>query len=787
MVDAPSKAVSSSPSYDQLETINQLRLQVDTEKEENRLIKEQLEQLKSETKEQISTLQDELEKAADKLKKKQESYMQLHGEKEKLFKETSTQIKDLQESQERDQKRHAEQMSKLQQQIERSKLEVESQHASSERYTEELQQKLEELQREMNKATVAANQQMNEQAVKYVAEIDALRDKLSKAMRDKEDVDTQLQDARKAANDAVSEMQAAQAKRDEQITAVQEINKVAEKRKSLLDELAIKYQKEYDSHRQNVAKMEEKHREEIQRLQEQLEGQKKTIDQLNRQLPVIEELNKKVASLEESKSWLERRLTETEDELSTAVSSHNNEMAEQLAKQQAEIEELQVTQRSEMDELKQEREKAEEEWRTKEAALQDDLKSLKNKSNHLKQEILDTEDKKKIHEKKGMVMMKDLKRQLHAERRRAEKLQTKLQEVLSEGQGRNMDDLFQSPDSEKNFGENSSVSSWGAGASGVGKDSIASWPQSPLSGNTSQLSDVSVGDEYSDLLRRVGALQQEKWALEEKVNHLETSNACMADDLLNKASIIEHYVMESRSGPKPGHIASPHGTHHHSERDRDEKSGLQKVIDLVNNKTGASSNSINSDMNRKLQAMLEETLTKNMHLQQDLELMSQEVVRLSKLSVSGEVRRVGEGEAGEGGGSDRKNQPGIPEGSQETKLDSSLTYSQNKNTVDISADNLTKQAATLPSSSSYSSSPSSLPTSTADVLSEENNTGPELIEENYVNKDLKEEDKDTSKGNTNTLATTSPTAVMEDNEFRVKTSEIESSDEGSTGFISKGT
>ena len=34
--------------------------------------------------------------------------------------------------------------------------------------------------------------------------------------------------------------------------------------------------------------------------------------------------------------------------------------------------------------------------------------------------------------------MKDLKRQLHAERRRAEKLQTKLQEVLSEGQGKSM-------------------------------------------------------------------------------------------------------------------------------------------------------------------------------------------------------------------------------------------------------------------------------------------------------------------------------------------------------------
>ena len=38
----------------------------------------------------------------------------------------------------------------------------------------------------------------------------------------------------------------------------------------------------------------------------------KNISHLNRQLPMIEELNKKVGSLEESKGWLERRLTETE-------------------------------------------------------------------------------------------------------------------------------------------------------------------------------------------------------------------------------------------------------------------------------------------------------------------------------------------------------------------------------------------------------------------------------------------------------------------------------------------
>lgn len=37
---------------------------------------------------------------------------------------------------------------------------------------------------------------------------------------------------------------------------------------------------------------------------------------------------------------------------------------------------------------------------------------------------------------------------------------------------------------------------------------------------------------------------------------------------------------------------------------------------------------------KQMQRMMEETLTKNMHLQNDLEHLSQEVVRLSKLSVA---------------------------------------------------------------------------------------------------------------------------------------------------------
>lgn len=38
------------------------------------------------------------------------------------------------------------------------------------------------------------------------------------------------------------------------------------------------------------------------------------------------------------------------------------------------------------------------------------------------------------------------------------------------------------------------------------------------------------------------------FVLSVQVLHLESSNAAMAEDLLNKSAVIEHYAMETKSG-----------------------------------------------------------------------------------------------------------------------------------------------------------------------------------------------------------------------------------------------
>lgn len=59
-----------------------------------------------------------------------------------------------------------------------------------------------------------------------------------------------------------------------------------------------------------------------------------------------------------------------------------------------------------------------------------------------------------------------------------------------------------------------------------------------------------VNEETVSLVNRLTELQQHKWQLEERITHLESSSAAMADDLLKKAAIIQHFCMEQKSTGK---------------------------------------------------------------------------------------------------------------------------------------------------------------------------------------------------------------------------------------------
>uniref|UniRef100_A0A8D0GEK3 GRIP1 associated protein 1 n=1 Tax=Sphenodon punctatus TaxID=8508 RepID=A0A8D0GEK3_SPHPU len=159
---------------------------------------------------------------------------------------------------------------------------------------------------------------------------------------------------------------------------------------------------------------------------------------------------------------------------------------------------------------------------------------------------------------------------------------------------------FISP-SRAQTGDSSSVSSFSYREimkEGSGPGSNKSTTGSPQSQSQQPRPADLSDEEISDLFQRLAEIQQEKWMLEEKVKHLEVSSSSMAEDLCRKSAIIETYVMDSRID-----VSSAHG--------QVDRSSLSSVLrDLV--KPGDENL---REMNKKLQNMLEEQLTKNMHLQ----------------------------------------------------------------------------------------------------------------------------------------------------------------------------
>jgi len=128
---------------------------------------------------------------------------------------------------------------------------------------------------------------------------------------------------------------------------------------------------------------------------------------------------------------------------------------------------------------------------------------------------------------------------------------------------------------------------------------------------------------------RLARLQEEKWLVEERVVMLEQSGAEMAEELVTKTRLIQQHCMDTGARRlQTGAASRSNPSTPSSDKVRNFVDKLDKFVHLDTQKE-AHKQELNS-----MQKMLEETLLKNLHLQQDLEAMSQEVVRLSKLASS---------------------------------------------------------------------------------------------------------------------------------------------------------
>nr|XP_020653232.1 GRIP1-associated protein 1 isoform X2 [Pogona vitticeps] len=626
---APEGGGGSSAASQQL--LSEVELKWQTEREEKILLKEQLQSLEASKTTEMSRLQQELSKLAEKLKKKQESFLRLQTEKEALYNDSRTKIEEIQLRKDEELKSLQTRNQKLQQELQVANQGFSDLKGQLQSRRKEHEVALQALQDQIQTSKTQEMNLLRDQVAALGAELQQHQNEKEALATQREDLNTQLQESLRANTRLVEQLQELGQEKERLLQELEEARKTAEKRKGMLDEMAIETQQEKGRHKEELSNLRLQHEKEVlavraryeRELRELHEHKKRQEDELRNQLKeekarsqelesmqqTVEELRLQIQSMDGTKGWFERRLKEAEE----LIEKHQEEHAEalQLCKEQH---------AADLKLKDQEVEATKEKLREIERARDEHMDTI----SRLKQEVKDTVDGQRILEKKGSAALKDLKRQLHLERKRADKLQERLQEILTNSKSRTgIEDLvladISSP-SRAQTGDSSSISSFsyreimkegsvaGSNKSTTGSPQSQSQPPRPA-----DLSD----EEISELFQRLAEVQQEKWLLEEKVKHLEVSSASMAEDLCRKSAIIETYVMDSRID-----VSGAHG--------QVDRSSLSSVLrDLV--KPGDENL---REMNKKLQNMLEEQLTKNMHLQKDLEVLSQEIVRLSKECVT---------------------------------------------------------------------------------------------------------------------------------------------------------
>ncbi|XP_072287857.1 GRIP1-associated protein 1 isoform X2 [Pyxicephalus adspersus] len=628
----PSK--SWEPREDNLQGIT---LELATQLEENKLLKEKILTLQGE----ITQMQEENSKVSEKLKKKHDSYLRLQTDKEALYNDSRTKIEEIQQRKEEELKALTLRNQKLQQDLQSAqqscselKEQIQSQKQDHDRALQGLQEQVAwqsaESQEQVDnilsendalRTNLAALEQiqtsrtqelglLRDQNATLSAELQQLQNDQEVLLQQRDDLKTQLQEANRAHGRLLEQLQEQKREIQQLQQDLDEARKSADKRKAMLDEMAIEMQQEKAQHKEEVGNIRLQHEKEVlsirakyekelrelheeknrgeEDLRGQLRDEKARCRELEGLQQTTEELRLQIISLEGTKGWFERRLKEAEETVERNQLQHKEDLQKLREEHSADLGVKQKELDSLIEAIK---------------AFEKEKESLMGTIDQLKQEVKDIADGQRIVEKRGSAALKDLKRQLHLERKRADKLQERLQEILTNSKTRTgLEDLvlaeISSP-SRTQTGDSSSISSFSyremikentaPSCNKSNSGSPQSQPQRPA-----ELSD----EEVSDLFQRLAEIQQEKWMLEEKVKHLEVSSASMAEDLCRKSAIIETYVMDSRID-----VSATHG--------QVDRTSLGSVLrDLV--KPGDENL---REMNKKLQNMLEEQLTKNMHLQ----------------------------------------------------------------------------------------------------------------------------------------------------------------------------
>ena len=340
-------------------------------------------------------------------------------------------------------------------------------------------------------------------------------------------------------------------------------------------------------------------------------------EELGAEVSNAEQLREKIASLEND-------LLAKEEELEQ-LKSQNQEL-------QTNCDDLKV----QFDQVREENETKNAEMAKVEGSKDAIIKEKENEVEELRKEIQrvreDSESLLHTSRRRDVKMMKDLQRQLKKEKLKCEQLTERMEQLFQQNP---MVPIESSPiagstsnlDVDHDNFDSSSVSSFSLSnvknAIFGGNSGHLNLSRAPSVTSTPNMPHHSPAMDHSgaDLLK----LRNENEQLREKLNHLEQASASMADDILKKQELIDHYLMSERE--RSLSVTSTASMQPQNSQKPAPVAAFRNFLDKV---ASPNPNSSQGEESKRLRRAMEEILTKNMNLEADLQKAMEEISRLQK-------------------------------------------------------------------------------------------------------------------------------------------------------------
>lgn len=588
------------------EKIEDLKIQLEGEQNETKLLKNHNDELRK----HVKSFQEEVGTLKEKLKKKQGSFVQLQNELELSIDENKDALENLKKKHSSETDILNEKIQRLQTQVNNAQMALAEQKEKSTHEITSLNQQLLTTNAQLLEAPTEKLQELEATKICLQSEADVLKSKYQSEFEARVKMEKTASDTLDELNMTKGLLEQNQVALNEAQEQLSNLEKKSEKRKELLDEMAITLQQKTDEYRKSNEDMMEDHKNKVDGLEVIIKESQIKINDLEPWPAKYDDLSTQLVSVEEARKWLESELKNREDAISAMELKYKETILELKTEFCQEKGAIIDDHTSKLCDLQTQLELC----NVQKCEFEENVKKLK-------QDIKDGIEDRKISEKKGHALVKDLKRQLQSEKKRNEKLQEKMKECLNETSS-NISD----PSRELEV-DRSSISSWSLMSGNNDRETstpaISPLPNSSTDQSPEEPSSVSIQQQENEvLMARLAIAQEQKWTLEERLSMLENSSSAMADDLVRKTALIQHYCMEKGDSGGRRTSMSPLTS------DNKMRSMIDKIVHSESHAAGAHAKEVH-----RMQAMLEETLTKNMHLQQDLDHLSLEVVRLSKAAV----------------------------------------------------------------------------------------------------------------------------------------------------------